>query len=100
MRRWKLLKLEIRKACIRRRGLAKSKVGALSPELREGHDIFSDFTGISAPYETPHSPEIHIKTHEVEVVEAVRIITEFLTTHGYLEIEPAGFELDTTAPLL
>ena len=43
-----------------------------------------DFTGISAPYETPHSPEIHIKTHEVEVTEAVRIITEFLTTHGYL----------------
>jgi len=43
-----------------------------------------DFTGISAPYEAPHSPEIHIKTHEVEVTEAVRIITEFLTTHGYL----------------
>jgi len=43
-----------------------------------------DFTGISAPYEAPHSPEIHIKTHEVEVIEAVRIITEFLTTHGYL----------------
>jgi len=43
-----------------------------------------DFTGISAPYEAPHSPEIHIKTHEVEVTEAVRVITEFLTTHGYL----------------
>ena len=43
-----------------------------------------DFTGISAPYEAPHSPEIHIKTHEVEVTEAVRIITEFLTTNGYL----------------
>jgi len=43
-----------------------------------------DFTGISAPYEAPHSPEIHIKTHEVGVTEAVRIITEFLTTHGYL----------------
>jgi len=43
-----------------------------------------DFTGISAPYEAPHLPEIHIKTHEVGVTEAVRIITEFLTTHGYL----------------
>ncbi|KAF8813600.1 adenylylsulfate kinase [Phlegmacium glaucopus] len=43
-----------------------------------------DFTGISAPYETPYSPEIHIKTHEVDVTEAVRIITEFLTAHGYL----------------
>ena len=50
----------------------------------KGHDISPEFTGISAPYEAPHSPEIHIKTHEVEVTEAVRIITEFLTTHGYL----------------
>jgi len=49
-----------------------------------------DFTGISAPYEPPHSPEIHIKTHEVEVTEAVRIITEFLTTHGYLDLSSAS----------
>ena len=55
-----------------------------SLEIREGHDISPDFTGISAPYEAPHSPEIHINTHEVEVAEAVRIITEFLTAHGYL----------------
>lgn len=52
--------------------------------MRKNHDISPDFTGISAPYEAPHSPEIHIKTHEVEVTEAVRIITEFLTTHEYL----------------
>ena len=56
----------------------------MSQEIREGHNISQDFTGISAPYEAPHSPEIHIKTHEVEVTEAVRIIMEFLTTHGYL----------------
>ena len=84
MHHLKLLKLEIRKACIRRRGLAKSKVGTLPLQIGKDHDVSLDFTGISAPYETPHSPEIHIKTHEVEVAEAVHIITEFLTTHGYL----------------
>ena len=56
----------------------------VSLKIRKGHDTSPDFTGISAPYETPYLPEIHIKTHEVEVTEAVRIITEFLTTHGYL----------------
>lgn len=61
----------------------KSKVGTLTQELLN-NDISPDFTGISAPYQAPHSPEIHIKTHEVEVTEAVRIITEFLTTHEYL----------------
>ncbi|KAJ3502573.1 hypothetical protein NLJ89_g8825 [Agrocybe chaxingu] len=30
----------------------------------------ADFTGISAPYEAPPSPEIHIKTNEIEVTDA------------------------------
>jgi len=38
-----------------------------------------EFTGITAPYEAPDSPEIHIKTNEVEVADAVRIIVEYLT---------------------
>lgn len=80
----KSLKQEIQKAYIRRRGLAKSKVGTLCHQKYEKVMTFPDFTGISAPYEIPHSPEIHIKTHEVGVIEAVRIITEFLATHGYL----------------
>ena len=33
-----------------------------------------DFTGISAPYEPPAKPEIHIKTDECDVEEAVRRI--------------------------
>ncbi|KAJ7096432.1 adenylylsulfate kinase [Mycena epipterygia] len=37
-----------------------------------------DFTGISAPYEAPESPEIHIKTDETDVEGSVRIITEYL----------------------
>ncbi|KDR75444.1 hypothetical protein GALMADRAFT_268977 [Galerina marginata CBS 339.88] len=43
-----------------------------------------DFTGISAPYEAPPSPEIHIKTDEVEVADAVRIIAEYLVQNGYI----------------
>ncbi|KAG6868921.1 Adenylyl-sulfate kinase [Termitomyces sp. T159_Od127] len=43
-----------------------------------------DFTGISAPYEAPESPEIHIKTGETDVAESVRIITEYLLAHNYI----------------
>jgi adenylylsulfate kinase len=38
-----------------------------------------EFTGITAPYEAPDSPEIHVKTDEVEVADAVRMIVEYLT---------------------
>ncbi|EJD02605.1 adenylylsulfate kinase [Fomitiporia mediterranea MF3/22] len=43
-----------------------------------------DFTGISAPYEEPVNPEIHIKTAEVDVNESVKIITEYLLQHGFI----------------
>jgi adenylylsulfate kinase len=43
-----------------------------------------DFTGISAPYESPVSPEIHIKTDEMDVEGSVRIITEYLAKNGYV----------------
>ncbi|EMD37451.1 hypothetical protein CERSUDRAFT_154096 [Gelatoporia subvermispora B] len=43
-----------------------------------------DFTGISAPYEAPESPEIHIKTADCDVTEAVRIITQYLSDKGYI----------------
>ncbi|OCH88886.1 adenylylsulfate kinase [Obba rivulosa] len=43
-----------------------------------------DFTGISAPYEAPENPEIHIKTAECDVTEAVRIITQYLSDKGYI----------------
>lgn len=39
---------------------------------------FAEFTGVTAPYESPDSPEIHIKTNEVEVADAVRMIVEYL----------------------
>ncbi|RSH77957.1 Adenylyl-sulfate kinase [Apiotrichum porosum] len=37
-----------------------------------------EFTGISAPYEAPVKPEIHIKTDEVDVEGAVAIVTQYL----------------------
>lgn len=47
----------------------------------------ADFTGISAPYEPPENPEIHIKTDECDVEEAVRIITDYLAVKGYIQLE-------------
>ncbi|KAF8554705.1 adenylylsulfate kinase [Imleria badia] len=43
-----------------------------------------DFTGISAPYEAPEHPEIHIKTDQCEVKEVVEIIARYLDTHNYI----------------
>jgi len=43
-----------------------------------------EFTGISAPYEPPDFPELHIKTHEADVAESVRVITEYLVNKKYI----------------
>ncbi|KAI0930394.1 Adenylyl-sulfate kinase [Taiwanofungus camphoratus] len=43
-----------------------------------------EFTGISAPYEAPENPEIHIRTDEFDVTESVRIITEYLLQKGFI----------------
>ena len=43
-----------------------------------------DFTGISAPYEAPIDPEIHLKTGESSIAECVQIITEYLSKKGYI----------------
>lgn len=43
-----------------------------------------EFTGISAPYEAPLSPEIHLKTNELDVTQSVAAIVEYLTSKGFL----------------
>ena len=43
-----------------------------------------EFTGISAPYEAPPSPEIHLKTNELDVTQSVAVITEYLTSKGFV----------------
>jgi len=50
--------------------------------------VIKDFTGVSAPYEAPEDPEIHIKTHETNVEDSVRIITEYLVSNGYISSSP------------
>lgn len=44
----------------------------------------AEFTGISAPYEAPAAPEIHIKTDQVSVADAVQIITNYLVANEYI----------------
>jgi len=44
-----------------------------------------DFTGISAPYEEPQDPEIHIRTDQKSVEECVADIVEWLNAKGLVE---------------
>jgi adenylylsulfate kinase len=41
-----------------------------------------EFTGISAPYEPPESPEITIRTDQLSVEECVRKIVDYLAERG------------------
>ncbi|CAG8573904.1 4740_t:CDS:2, partial [Gigaspora rosea] len=43
-----------------------------------------DFTGISAPYEPPPSPEIHIPTDKLNVKESVKIILDYLVEQKHI----------------
>jgi len=43
-----------------------------------------EFTGISAPYEAPESPEVHIRSDKVSVEEAVAKIIEYLISKDLL----------------
>ncbi|KAK5937932.1 Adenylyl-sulfate kinase [Knufia obscura] len=54
----------------------------LYKKAREGK--IPEFTGISAPYEEPLKPEIHIKSAETSVEDAVKIIVKYLEEKGYL----------------
>ncbi|CAD0089344.1 unnamed protein product [Aureobasidium mustum] len=47
--------------------------------------VIKDFTGISAPYEAPEKPEIHIDSANTSVEEAVVIITKYLEERGLLK---------------
>src|SRR5436190_11986589 len=41
-----------------------------------------EFTGISAPYEAPESPELHIRADQLSVEEAVAEIVKYLEGKG------------------
>ena len=44
-----------------------------------------EFTGVSAPYEEPLQPEVHIRSDKESVEESVKKIVEFLENQGYLQ---------------
>lgn len=54
----------------------------LYKKARDG--VIKEFTGISAPYEAPPKPEVHIKNHELPVKDAVAQIIAYLDQQGYL----------------
>lgn len=43
-----------------------------------------EFTGVSAPYEAPEQPEIHVHTEKQSVEECVEQILDYLKAHGFL----------------
>lgn len=51
-------------------------VKGLYKKARAGE--IKNMTGISAPYEAPENPEIHIKTEELTIEEAVQKVTKYL----------------------
>jgi len=52
-------------------------------KAREG--VIKEFTGISAPYEAPESPEIHLYTDQMSVEECVDFILNYLLSHKYID---------------
>ncbi|KAI7862120.1 adenylylsulfate kinase [Spinellus fusiger] len=46
-----------------------------------------EFTGISAPYEAPTQPEIHIQTHLVSIEQGVQTILNYLVEHALVQSE-------------
>lgn len=55
----------------------------LYKKAREG--IIKEFTGISAPYEAPDKPEIHLKNYEgVSIEDAAQQIIDYLIKNNYV----------------
>jgi adenylylsulfate kinase len=46
--------------------------------------VIKEFTGISAPYEAPENPDVHIRADKVSVEDAVRQIIEHIEKRGFL----------------
>jgi adenylylsulfate kinase len=46
-----------------------------------------EFTGISAPYEAPEEPEIHLHTGDMNALECAASILRYLEEHGYVAPE-------------
>ena len=60
----------------------------LYAKARKGE--IKDFTGISAPYEEPESPEVVVRSGEMSVEESVVAIVEYLTSKDLLPKKEEG----------
>ncbi|KAI9864932.1 MAG: Adenylyl-sulfate kinase [Trichoglossum hirsutum] len=47
--------------------------------------VIKDFTGVSAPYEEPETPEVRLRTDQLSVEESVAKIVDYLESQGLLE---------------
>jgi len=54
----------------------------LYKKARDG--VIKEFTGISAPYEAPEKPDIHIRADKTSVEESVRQIIDEIQKRGLL----------------
>jgi adenylylsulfate kinase len=54
----------------------------LYKKARDG--VIKEFTGISAPYEAPEKPDIHIRADKTSVEESVRQIIDEIEKRGLL----------------
>jgi adenylylsulfate kinase len=50
--------------------------------------IIKDFTGITAPYEPPEKPEIHLRTDQISVGECVQAVMNYLIDRNYIPCSP------------
>ena len=60
----------------------------LYKKARQG--IIKEFTGVSAPYEAPETPEVHVKSAETSIEEAVVQIITYLEENGLLKVNRGG----------
>jgi len=51
-------------------------------KARQG--IIKDFTGVSAPYEVPENPEIHLRTDQLSVEECVQAVVRYFVERNYI----------------
>jgi adenylylsulfate kinase len=51
-------------------------------KARQG--LIKEFTGISAPYEAPQRPEIHLCTDQMTVEECVQAVLDYLVAHDFI----------------
>ena len=53
-------------------------------KARQG--LINNYTGISAPYEEPESPELIIDTEKTNIDDSIKIVLEFMDRVGMLTL--------------